>query len=57
MQAFYGMVQHHGAQKGMYVSTFSYTKDAHDLGEEHEIELIDGKSLIKIINNLPFDFA
>ena len=52
MQAFYGMVQHHGVQRGMYVTTSSYTKDARELAEIHSIELIDGVGLTKIIDNL-----
>ena len=49
MQAFYGMILHHGAQRGMYVTTSSYTKDARDLADSHAIELIDGQKLMQLI--------
>jgi restriction system protein len=53
MQKFIGMIYlHHHADKGMYFTTSSYTKDARKLGEDNHIELIDGQDLIKIIRNL-----
>jgi Restriction endonuclease len=47
MQAFYGMTLHHRADKGIYVTTSSYTRQARELGEQHGIQLIDGESLAK----------
>lgn len=53
MQKFIGMIYlHHRAEKGMYFTTSSYTKDARKLGEDNHIELIDGQRLIQIICDL-----
>jgi restriction endonuclease Mrr len=53
MQKFIGMIYlHHHADKGMYFTTSSYTKDARKLGEDNCIEIIDGHDLIKIIRDL-----
>lgn len=57
MQAFYGMILHHGAQRGIYVTTSSYTKDARDLADSHAIELIDGKKLMQLITMHPPRFV
>jgi hypothetical protein len=53
LQKFIGMIYvHHRADRGMYFTTSSYTKDAQKLGENNHIELIDGQGLIKIISDL-----
>jgi hypothetical protein len=58
MQKFIGMIYlHHRADKGMYFTTSSYTKDARKLGEDNRIELIDGERLIKIIRDLAPDLV
>jgi hypothetical protein len=53
MQQFIGMIyQHHRAARGIYVTTSSYTKEARQLAEKNNIELIDGESLVKIIHTV-----
>jgi restriction system protein len=55
MQKFIGMIyMHHRANKGMYFTTSSYTKDAQMLGKKNRIELIDGEQLVKIIRGLSY---
>jgi restriction endonuclease Mrr len=50
MQTFIGMIYvQHKADRGLYVTTSSYTKTARTLGENNHVELIDGVSLIKLI--------
>ncbi len=52
MQQFVGMIAvYHHANKGIYVTTSSYTKDARKLGEQSGIELIDGERLVKIFGH------
>lgn len=49
MQQFLGMITiHHRADKGIYVTTSSYTKQARELGEDKGIELIDSECLVEI---------
>ena len=52
MQQFIEMIyMHHRADKGMYFTSSSYTKEARALGEQNGIELIDGESLITILHS------
>ncbi|MBE3560635.1 MAG: restriction endonuclease [Ktedonobacteraceae bacterium] len=52
MQKFIGMIYlHHHADKGIYFTTSSYTKEARKLGEGNRIELVDGEGLLKIIHS------
>lgn len=49
MQMFIGMAHvHHGAARGMYVTTSSFTAPAVELADEHEILLVDGVALADI---------
>jgi restriction system protein len=58
MQKFIGMIyMHHRADKGIYVTTSSYTKEARRLGEANGIELIEGEELVKIIHGVAPDLA
>jgi len=51
VQQFVGMITvHHHANRGIYVTTSSYTKDAWKLGEQNGIEMIDGERLVKIFS-------
>ncbi len=58
MQTFIGMIYvQHRADRGIYVTTSSYTNAARTLGEENHIELIDGERLIQIIHDLALDLV
>jgi restriction endonuclease Mrr len=47
VQKFIGMiVAHHHADRGVYVTTSSYTEPALALGREHDIRMIDGEELV-----------
>ena len=53
MQKFIGMIYvQHRADRGIYVTTSSYTKGARALGENNHIELIDGEDLAKTIGDI-----
>lgn len=46
IQRFLGMViVHHGAQRGIFVTTSSFTTPAQALAHQHNVELIDGQQL------------
>jgi restriction system protein len=47
LQKFIGMITvHHGAQRGIFVTTCTFTKPAKELAQNHQIELIDGEQLV-----------
>jgi restriction system protein len=47
VQTFIGMAfAHHGAAKGLYVTTGGYTQGARELAAQHGIQLIDGQELV-----------
>ena len=52
MQRFVGMIPHHGASSGMYVTTSSFTKAAQDLARQYRITLIDGPQLSRMVGSL-----
>ncbi len=39
---------HHKADRGIFVTTADYTRQAIDLAKQHDIVLIDGDDLVKI---------
>lgn len=46
IQKFLGMVKvHHGAQRGIFVTTSTFTAPAQALAQQHNLELIDGQRL------------
>jgi ribose transport system ATP-binding protein len=45
IQLFFGMIVHHGARAGVYVTTSSFTKSALDLANARDIRTIDGQTL------------
>ena len=50
VQSFIGMMSvHHKAERGMFVTTSEFTQPATGLGQQHSIELIDGKRLSAIL--------
>jgi restriction system protein len=53
MQLFVGMLHHHGASNGMYVTTSSFTKSAQDLARQYRITLIDGAQLSRWTRSSP----
>lgn len=56
MQTFIGMIYvQHRADRGMYVTTSSYTPAARKLGENNRIEVIDGEALITMMQGLDLD--
>lgn len=53
MQLFIGMVYvHHKAGRGIYVTTSHFTDPAAALGREHDITLIDGAELTRLMADL-----
>ena len=53
IQKFIGMMHvHHQAQKGIFVTTSTFTQPAIDLAAKHNILLIDGDRLIKLLQGL-----
>jgi len=50
IQKFYGMVIHHNASKGIFVTTSSYTQPARNLARSRDIELIDGTRILSYVN-------
>lgn len=56
IQSFIGMVTvHHGAQRGLFVTTSEFTAPARELAKQHNIELIDGRTLSRLIERLRAD--
>ena len=49
IQSFFGMVAHHGAHRGLYVTTSAFTVPARTLAEQRDIDLTDGQELVKLI--------
>ncbi len=50
VQTFIGMIfMHHGAHRGVFVTTSSFTKPAIDLARSQGIELIDGERLTTLL--------
>lgn len=50
LQLFIGMtVVHHRVERGVYVTTSSFTQPAADLAKRHRIELIDGERLARLL--------
>ncbi len=50
VQSFIGMMSvHHKAERGMFVTTSEFTQPAASLGQQHSIELLDGKRLSAIL--------
>ena len=45
IQHFFGMIVHAGAERGIFVTTSTFSTPARRLAEEREIDLIDGKEL------------
>lgn len=52
MQLFFGMMVHHGAQVGIYVTTSSFTSPALALARQHNIWAIDGPKLAEILEQM-----
>jgi restriction endonuclease Mrr len=55
MQLFIGMMHHHGAGEGIYVTTSEFTKSATDLAKRSRILLIDGSELSKQLRDFDPD--
>jgi restriction system protein len=50
VQTFIGMIfQHHGADRGWFVTTSSFTEHALRLANQHQIVPVDGAALVKLI--------
>ena len=45
IQHFFGMLVHHGARHGVYITTSTFTKSAFDLATARDIQTIDGEEL------------
>jgi restriction system protein len=53
IQAFIGMVAvHHQADRGIFVTTSTFTQPAMDLADQHDIQLIDGGELSRLAAGL-----
>lgn len=49
LQSFIGMMRiEHGADRGLYVTTSTYTRPATDLASRHDVELVDGERLVEL---------
>ncbi len=48
IQTFFGMVAHHGAHRGLYVTTSGFTEPARLLATQRDIDLIDGPALVQL---------
>jgi restriction system protein len=52
LQSFIGMKEvHHRADRGIFVTTADYSQEALDLAKAHNIVLIDGDDLVKIVKS------
>jgi restriction system protein len=50
LQTFIGMVRvHHQADRGIFVTTSAFTDPAWELAEAHEILLVDGEELVRLM--------
>lgn len=48
LQSFIGMMRiEHGADRGLYVTTSTYTRPATDLASRHDVQLLDGEGLVE----------
>jgi restriction endonuclease Mrr len=52
IQTFFGMMFHHQVQKGIFVTTSTFSRPAIDLATQRDIQLIDGNQLIEILERL-----
>lgn len=52
IQRFLGTLAHHGADKGLFVTTSRFTGPAAELAAHHRIELMDGDSLAELAHRL-----
>ena len=53
IQTFIGMMLfHHQVQKGIFVTTSTFSRPAIDLAAQHDIQLIDGNELIELLKRL-----
>lgn len=50
-----GVMAHEKVERGVFITTSSYTKDALSFGEANRIQLIDGPAFIRKIQQLPKD--
>ncbi len=54
IQKFIGMMNvHHGASRGIFVTTSTFTQPAIDLAKQHSIMLIDGDDLTQLVQGRP----
>lgn len=53
IQTFIGMIAvHHGADRGIFVTTAGYTRPAIDLANQHQIRVIDGQELARLADEI-----
>ena len=52
IQTFFGMMVHHGARQGIYVTTSTFTQSATDLAAARDIRTIDGAQLAALIASI-----
>jgi restriction system protein len=53
IQSFIGMVAvHHQADRGIFVTTSAFTQPAIDLAQRHDITLIDGEELVRLVEQV-----
>ncbi len=57
IQQFFGMVVHHGAERGIYATTSRYTPAAEHLAQARDIELIAGDDLGRFFSQMPQEQA
>lgn len=58
IQSFVGMARiHHDCDRALFVTTGSFTAPAWDLADEHDIELIDGATLVEMFNERAAAFS
>jgi len=49
IQTFFGMMIHHQVQKGIFVTTSTFSRPAIDLATQRDIQLIDGDQIIGLL--------
>jgi restriction system protein len=52
IQTFFGMMVHHQVEKGIFVTTSTFSRPAVDLAAQRKIRLINGESLIELLQGL-----
>ena len=53
IQTFIGMITvHHGADRGLFVTTSLFSKPAIDLAQRHGIQLIDGPTIARMLSTM-----